>query len=114
MRHETSSESSAGGSKREGERETGREREREAFLPQATSTPLALGVNVLGDADLSPVIYKRQCQAARGQPGKVLSPGRLLTIATQLSGNVAPAYSVEGGRETVVGVIKEKFSLFAV
>lgn len=38
-----------------------REREWETFLPQATSTPLALGVNVLGDADLSPVIYKRQC-----------------------------------------------------
>lgn len=72
MRHETSTESAGGG---------------ETF-PQATSTPLALGVNVLGDADLSPVIYKRQCDEGEWQ----VQPGRLLTIATQLSGDVASAF----------------------
>lgn len=57
-------------------------------FPQATSTPLALGVNVLGDADLSPVIYKRQCDEGEWQ----VQPGRLLTIATQLSGDVGSAF----------------------
>lgn len=52
MRHETSTESVGG--------------EAETF-PQATSTPLGVGVNVLGDADLSPVIYKRQCDEGSGR-----------------------------------------------
>lgn len=76
MRHETSTESAGVGE------EGGK------TFPQATSTPLALGVNVLGDADLSPVIYKRQCDEGEWQ----VQPGRLLTIATQLSGDVGSAF----------------------